>query len=49
MTSLTYPQCIKNYGEGGLPAEQGIVPEDEFLAKLPDVAANAIKEYMYRL
>ena len=41
---LNIPQCIKNYGEGGLPAEQGIVPEDEFLAKLPDVAANAIKD-----
>ncbi len=23
---------------------RGIVPEDEFLAKLPDVAANAIKD-----
>ena len=41
---LNIPQCIKNYGEGGLPAEQGIVPEDEFLAKLPEVAANAIKD-----
>ncbi len=39
---LNIPQCIKNYGEGGLPAEEGIVPEDEFLAKLPDIAANAI-------
>ncbi len=41
---LNIPQCIKNYGEGGLPAEQGIVPEDEFLAKLPEVAANAISD-----
>ncbi len=39
---LNIPQCIKNYGEGGLPAETGIVPEDEFLKKLPDIAANAI-------
>ena len=39
---LNSPQCIKNYGEGGLPAETGIVPEDEFLEKLPDIAANAI-------
>lgn len=39
---LNIPQCIKNYGEGGLPAETGIVPEDEFLAKLPKIAANAI-------
>ena len=41
---LNIPQCIKNYGEGGLPAEQGLVPEDEFLAKLPEVAANAISD-----
>ena len=41
---LNIPQCIKNYGEGGLPAEQGIVPEDEFIAKLPEVAANAISD-----
>jgi alcohol dehydrogenase class IV len=39
---LNIPQCIKHYGEGGLPAETGIVPEDEFLKKLPDIAANAI-------
>ena len=39
---LNIPQCIKNYGEGGLPAETGIVPEDEFLEKLPDIADNAI-------
>lgn len=39
---LNIPQCIKNYGEGGLPAETGIVPEDEFLEKLSDIAANAL-------
>jgi len=39
---LNIPHCIKNYGEGGLPAEKGIVPEDEFLAKLPAIAVNAI-------
>ena len=39
---LNIPQCIKHYGEGGLPAETGIVPEDEFLKKLPEIAANAI-------
>ena len=39
---LNIPQCIKNYGEGGLPAETGIVPEDEFLSKLHDIAANAL-------
>lgn len=39
---LNIPQCIKNYGADGLPAETGFVPEDVFLAKLPDIAANAI-------
>ena len=39
---LNIPQCIKNYGEGGLPAETGIVPEDEFLSKLHNIAANAL-------
>ncbi len=39
---LNIPHCIKNYGEGGLPAETGIVPEAEFLEKLPNIAANAL-------
>lgn len=39
---LNIPHCIQHYGEGGLPAEAGIVPEDEFLEKLPEIAANAI-------
>ena len=39
---LNIPHCIKHYGEGGLHAETGIVPEDEFMAKLHDIAANAI-------
>ena len=39
---LHIPQCIKNYGEGGVIAENGIVGEEEFLAKLPEVAKNAI-------
>ena len=39
---LNIPHCIRNYGEGGLPAETGIVPEDEFLSKLHDIAANAL-------
>ena len=40
--ALNIPQCIKNYGEGGAIAETGIVPEEEFLEKLPDIAANAL-------
>ncbi|MCX4326271.1 MAG: iron-containing alcohol dehydrogenase [Lachnospiraceae bacterium] len=39
---LDIPHCIKNYGEGGVPADTGIVPEDEFLEKLPGIAANAL-------
>ncbi len=39
---LNIPHCIKNYGEGGIPADTGIVPEDEFLEKLPGIAANAL-------
>ncbi|MCI8428004.1 MAG: iron-containing alcohol dehydrogenase [Lachnospira sp.] len=39
---LNIPHCIKNYGEGGLPAEAGFVSEEEFLKKLPDIAANAL-------
>lgn len=39
---LNIPHCIKNYGEGGLPADEGIVPEEEFLGKLSDIAANAL-------
>ena len=41
---LHIPQCIKNYGEGGVIAETGIVNEEEFLAKLPEVAKNAIED-----
>ena len=43
-TALNIPQCIKNYGADGLPAEVGFVPEDVFLAKLPEIAANAISD-----
>lgn len=39
---LNIPHCIKNYGDGGLPAEQGFVTEAEFLEKLPSIAANAL-------
>lgn len=39
---LKIPQSIKNYGDGGVIAENAMVPEEEFLAKLSDIAANAI-------
>lgn len=39
---LNIPHCIKNYGADSYPTEQGFVPEDVFLKKLPDIAANAL-------
>ncbi len=40
--ALNIPQCIKNYGLDSLPTENGFVPEEVFLAKLPEIAKNAI-------
>ena len=39
---LNIPHCIKNYGADSYPCAQGFVPEDVFLERLPDIAANAI-------
>ena len=39
---LNIPRCIAHYGEGGTIAEQGFVGEEEFLAKLPEIAKNAL-------
>ncbi len=39
---LNIPLCIKNYGADSYPTENGFVPEDVFLAKLPEIAALAI-------
>ena len=39
---LNIPQCIKHYGADSYPCEQGFVPGDVFLAKLPEIAKNAI-------
>ncbi len=33
---------VKNYGADSYPTEQGFVPEDVFLERLPEIAANAI-------
>ena len=41
---LNIPHCIKNYGADSYPTEQGFVPEEVFLEKLPDIAANAIAD-----
>lgn len=39
---LNIPQCIQKYGADSLPAEQGFVPENVFLERLPEIARNAI-------
>ena len=39
---LNIPHCIKNYGADSYYAEQGFVPENVFLERLHDIAANAI-------
>ena len=41
---LNIPQCIKNYGADSYPTENGFVPEEVFLEKLPEIAANAITD-----
>lgn len=41
---LNIPQCIQHYGANGLPCEQGFVPEDVFLERLPSIAVNAIAD-----
>lgn len=39
---LNIPHCIKNYGVDSYPCEQGFVPEEVFLEKLPEIARLAI-------
>ncbi len=39
---LNIPHSINHYGADGLPAEQGFVPEEVFLERLHDIAANAL-------
>ena len=41
---LNIPQCIQNYGADSYPCQQGFVPEDVFLARLPEIAKNAIAD-----
>ncbi len=40
--ALNIPQCIKNYGADSYFAEQGFVPEEVFLERLPEIAKNAV-------
>lgn len=39
---LNIPHCIKNYGLDSYPTEQGFVPEEVFLERLPEIARLAI-------
>ncbi len=41
---LNIPQCIKNYGADSYPCEQGFVPENVFLERLPEIAKNAVAD-----
>ncbi len=41
---LNIPQCIKNYGADSYPTEQGFVPENIFLERLPNIAKLAISD-----
>ena len=42
--ALNIPHCIKNYGPDSYPTEQGFVPENVFLERLPEIAKNAIAD-----
>lgn len=39
---MNIPHCIGHYGPDSYPADQGFVPEDVFLSRLSDIAANAL-------
>ena len=41
---LNIPHCIKNYGADSYPTENGFVPEEVFLERLPEIAKNAIAD-----
>lgn len=41
---LNIPQCIKNYGTDSYPTDNGFVPEDIFLERLPEIAKNAVAD-----
>lgn len=41
---LNIPHCIKHYGLDSYPTENGFVPENVFLERLPAIAANAVAD-----
>ena len=38
--ALNIPHCIQHYGPDSYPTEQGFVPENVFLERLPEIAKN---------
>ena len=42
--ALNIPQCIQRYGADSYPCEQGFVPEEVFLNRLPEISKNAIAD-----
>ena len=42
--ALNIPHGIQHYGPDSYPAEQGFVPENVFLERLPEIAKNAIAD-----
>ncbi len=42
--ALNIPQCIKHYGADSYPCENGFVPEEVFLERLPEIARNAVAD-----
>ena len=42
--ALNIPQSIKHYGKDSLPCEQGFIPENVFLERLPEIAKNAVSD-----
>ena len=42
--ALNIPHCIQHYGPDSYPTEQGFVPEEVFLERLPEIAKNAIAD-----
>lgn len=43
-SKLNIPNCIKNYGADSYYTEQGFVPENVFLERLPEIAKNAVED-----
>ena len=41
---MNIPHCIGHYGKDSMPTEQGFVPEEVFLERLPGIAARAIED-----